>query len=157
VSHRADLEETVSADTDQLTANKAVVQKLVDAWNTRDVPEMMRHWASDMVHHGRDGAMPAGQVGSEMQRFITAFPDIHIDVEEMIAERDLVSTRLTVSATHSGSYLHLQPTGRKVRCALMGQLRIADGKVVEHWGVADTVRLLEQIGLINSELLEATA
>lgn len=147
----------MSLDADRLTANKDVVRKLVDAWNARDVQALMRHWASDMVHHGRDGVMPAGQVGSEMQRFINAFPDIHIDVDEIIAERDLVSTRLTVSATHSGPYLHIQPTGRKVRCALMGQLRIVDGKVVEHWGVADTVRLLEQIGLIDSELLEATA
>ncbi|MBP2702973.1 ester cyclase [Microbispora sp. RL4-1S] len=144
-------------DTDQLAANKAVVQKLVDAWNVRDVAEMMRYWAPDMVHHGRDGAMPAGQVSSEMQRFIAAFPDIRIDVEEMVAERDLVSTRLTVSATHSGPYLNIPPTGRAVQCALMGQLRIVDGKVVEHWGVADTVHLLEQLGLIDSGLLAATA
>ncbi|WP_180903162.1 ester cyclase [Nonomuraea indica] len=147
----------MNADPAQLAANKAVVQRLVDAWNVRDVAEMMRHWAPDMVHHGRDGAMPAGQVGSEMQRFIAAFPDIRIDVQEMIAERDLVSTRLTVSATHSGPYLNIQPTGRAVRCALMGQLRIVGGKVVEHWGVADTVHLLEQLGLIDSALLEATA
>ncbi|WP_187281107.1 ester cyclase [Nonomuraea sp. C10] len=144
-------------DTDQLAANKAVVGKLVDAWNVRDVSQMMRYWSPDMVHHGRDGAMPASEVGGEMQRFIAAFPDIHIHVEEMIAERDLVSTRLTVSATHSGPYLNIEPTGRSVRCALMGQLRIVGGKVVEHWGVADTVHLLEQLGLIDGELLEATA
>ncbi|MDR8413104.1 ester cyclase [Nonomuraea sp. 3-1Str] len=147
----------MTVETDQLAANKAVVQKLVDAWNVRDVSAMMRYWAPDMVHHGRDGTMPAGLVGSEMQRFIAAFPDIRIDVEDMVAERDLVSTRLTVSATHSGPYLNMEPTGRAVRCALMGQLRIVDGKVVEHWGVADTVHLLEQLGLIDSELLEATA
>ncbi|MEW9552888.1 ester cyclase [Nonomuraea sp. NPDC050783] len=145
------------ADTDQLAANKAIVQQLVDAWNARDIARMMRYWAPDMVHHGREGAMPAGQVGGEMQRFITAFPDIHIDVEEMIAERDLVSTRLRVSATHSGPYMDIEPTGRAVHCALMGQLRIVDGKVVEHWGVADTVHLLEQLGLIDEKLLEATA
>lgn len=144
-------------DTDQLAANKAIVQKLVDAWNVRDVSQMMEYWSPDMVHHGRDGTMPAGQVGSEMQRFITAFPDIHIHVEEMIAERDLVSTRLMVSATHSGPYLNIEPTGRSVRCALMGQLRIVHGKVIEHWGVADSVHLLEQLGLIDSKLLEATA
>jgi predicted ester cyclase len=147
----------VTVNTEQMAANKAVVHKLVDAWNVRDVSAMMRYWAPDMVHHGRDGALAAHEVGSEMQRFIAAFPDIRIDVEEIIAERDLVSTRLTVSATHSGPYLNIEPTGRAVRCALMGQLRIRDGKVVEHWGVADTVHLLEQIGLIDSGLLEATA
>jgi predicted ester cyclase len=144
-------------DTDRPSANKAIVRKLVDAWNVRDVSQMMQYWSPDMVHHGRDGTMPAGQVGDEMQRFIAAFPDIHIHVEEMIAERDLVSTRLTVSATHSGPYLNVEPTGRPVRCALMGQLRILNGKVIEHWGVADTLYLLEQLGLIDSSLLEATA
>ncbi|OXM65913.1 ester cyclase [Amycolatopsis vastitatis] len=147
----------MTSDANRPAANKAVVQRLVDAWNVRDVSAMMRYWAPEMVHHGRDGTLPAADVGAEMQRFITAFPDIHIEIEEIIAERDLVSTRLTVSATHSGPYLNIGPTGRAVRCALMGQLRLADGKVVEHWGVADTISLLEQIGLVDRTLLDATA
>ncbi len=142
---------------DQLVTNKAVVEKLVRAWNSGRLPEMMQLWDTDMVHHGRAGSLPAAEVGSEMARFIKAFPDIRIDVEDMVAEGDLVSTRLTVTATHSGPYMDVRPTGRRVRCALMGQLRVKDGKVVEHWGVADTLYLLEQIGLVDSNLLAATA
>lgn len=57
---------------------------------------MMRYWAPGMVNHGRDGTSPVAEVGAEMQRFITAFPDIHVEIEEIVAGRDLVSTRLTV-------------------------------------------------------------
>lgn len=147
----------MSSGSDQLAANKAVVEKLVQAWNSGQLSEMMQLWDVAMVHHGRAGALPAEEVGREMARFVRAFPDIRIDVEDMVAEDDLVSTRLTVTATHSGPYMDVRPTGRRVSCALMGQLRIRDGKVVEHWGVADTLHLLEQIGLVDSNLLAATA
>ena len=68
---------------------------------------------------------------------MTAFPDLRMEVHSIIAEGDLVATRLTVHATHSGEYMGIPSTGRKVNCALMGQLRVVDGVVVDHWGVAD--------------------
>jgi C-1 hydroxylase len=58
-------------------------------------------------------------------------------------------------ATHKGSYLGLPPTGREVSCTLMGQLRIVDGEVVDHWGVADALAILVQIGMMPNELSKA--
>lgn len=137
--------------------NKAIIGELVDAWNRNDLAGLTAHWAPGMVHHGRDGVLDAATVASEMSRFMSAFQEIRMEVHSVIAEGDLVSTRFTVHARHTGAYLGVPPTGRVVHCALMGQLRIVDGKVVEHWGVADGLHLLQQIGLLPDELLGATA
>lgn len=137
--------------------NKDVVSKLIDAWNRDDLAGMMAFWSPQMVHHARDGELPAQSVAAEMSRFMGAFTDIRMEVHSMVAEADLVSTRMTVHATHSGEYLGVKPTHRRVRCALMGQLRIVDGRVVEHWGVADGLHLLQQLDLLPDTFLAATA
>ncbi|MCC3778619.1 ester cyclase [Streptomyces sp. UNOB3_S3] len=139
-------------------ANKALVRELIDTWNRGDLAGMTRFWSPDMVHHGRDGEpLPGAGVAAEMARFMSAFPDLRLTVHAMVAEGDLVATRLTVEATHKGEYLGVPATGRAVRVPLLGQLRVADGAVVEHWGVADGLYLLEQLGLLPPELLRATA
>lgn len=137
--------------------NKAVVRRLVEAWDRDDLPGLMAHWAPEMVHHTRDGVLDAPTVAAEMGRFMGAFQQIRMEVHSIVAEGDLVSTRFTVHARHTGEYLGLPPTGREISCALMGQLRIVDGRVVEHWGVADGLHLLQQLGLLPAEFLAATA
>jgi len=137
--------------------NKEIVGKLIEAWNRSDLPGLMAYWAPDMVHYGRDGVLDAQTVASEMARFMAAFREIRMEVHSLVAEGDLVATRFTVHAKHTGPYLGIPPTGRWVHCALMGQLRIVDGKVTEHWGVADGLHLLQQLGLLPDEMLKATA
>lgn len=137
--------------------NKALVGRMIDAWNRGDVSGLTALWSPDMVHHGRDGQMTAQSTAMEIARFMQAFPDLRIEVHSVIAEGDLVATRLTVHGTHTGEYIGMRPTGREVSCTLMGQLRIVDGAIVEHWGVADGLHLLEQLGMLPGSLLAATA
>jgi C-1 hydroxylase len=137
--------------------NKALVHRMIDAWNRGDLSGLTEHWSPDMVHHGRDGCMTAESTAMEMSRFMQAFPDLHLEVHSVIAEGDLVATRLTVHGTHTGDYMAMKPTGRRVSCTLMGQLRVADGAIVEHWGVADGLHLLQQLGLLPESFLAATA
>lgn len=137
------------------TENKALVLRLIDAWNLGDIAAMRQLWSPVMVHHGREGQLSAEDTAAEMARFMKAFPDLQMEVHSIVAEDDLVATRLTVHATHSGEYMGIQPTGRKVRCVLMGQLRIVNGAVVDHWGVADALGMLVQIGVLPEELIAA--
>ena len=137
--------------------SKELVLRMVDCWNRGDLPGLMKHWSPGMVHHGRDGQMSAQSTAMEMSRFMQAFPDLRFELHSLIAEGDLVATRFTVHATHTGEYLGMKPTGRRVSCTLMGQLRVVDGAVVEHWGVADGLHLLQQLGLLPDSFLAATA
>lgn len=136
-------------------ANKAVVYRLIEAWNGGDIDALMAFWSPSMVHHGRTGTVGAENTAVEMRRFLQAFPDLRMELHSVVAEGDLVSTRMTVLATHTGEYLGIPPTGRSIKCALMGQLRIVDGEVVDHWGVADGLGILVQLGLVPEQFVAA--
>jgi C-1 hydroxylase len=137
--------------------NKALVRHMIASWNSGDLSGLTELWSPGMVHHGRGRQMSAQYTAMEMSRFMEAFPDLHLEVHSLIAEGDLVATRLTFHGTHTGEYMNMKPTGRRVSCTLMGQLRVVDGAIVEHWGVADGLHLLQQLGLLPESFLAATA
>jgi len=80
----------------------------------------------------------------------TAFPDLHIIIEEIVAEGDTVVGRVTMSGTHKGSYMGIAPTGRAMRQAHAHFVRFKDGKGVEHRAVRDDLGLMQQLGVIPS-------
>ena len=66
-----------------------------------------------------------------------AFPDMRVTVEDMIAEGDRVAARVSMRGTHLGEFMGVAPTGKRVEVRALDMFRIADGKIVEHWGHAD--------------------
>ncbi len=83
----------------------------------------------------------------------TAFPDFHIVIEDQIAEGAKVVTRFTASGTHQGVWQSpfgiLQPTGKRFEHEGIRIFQIADGKLTETWGGADTLSQLQQLGLFS--------
>jgi hypothetical protein len=79
---------------------------------------------------------------------LRAFPDIHVAVEDVIAEGDKVAARNTVTGTNTGEYRGLPPTGKSVTYNEMFIARFAGGRVAEIWGVVDVYSQLRQLGLI---------
>ena len=100
--------------------------------------------APDFVNHE---APPGRDRGPESMRGLavmlrTAFPDLHFEIEELVAEGDVaegdvVAGRLTMSGTHEGPLMGTPPTGHSVRQDHMHFVRFKDGKAMEHWGVRD--------------------
>ncbi len=80
--------------------------------------------------------------------FRTALPDWHSNVEQLVAEGDLVVERFTASGTHSGELMGVAPTGRVLRLRGMQMFRIRQGRIVERWGRLDEAGLMRQLGLI---------
>jgi steroid delta-isomerase-like uncharacterized protein len=66
-----------------------------------------------------------------------AFPDMRVTVEDLIAEGDKVTARVTMRGTHQGEFQGIAPTGKRVEVEAIDMFRINDGKIVEHWGHAD--------------------
>ena len=98
-------------------------------------------------------APPGRDRGPESMRGLatmlrTAFPDLHFEIEDMVAEGDMVAGRLTMSGTHEGPLMGTPPTGRSVRQDQMHFVRFRDGKGVEHWGVRDDLGMMQQLGVI---------
>jgi steroid delta-isomerase-like uncharacterized protein len=83
-----------------------------------------------------------------MAMFRQAFPDSYFTVEDMVAEGDKVATRKTFHGTHQGEFMGIPPTGQQVSVGLIDIVRIADGKVVEHWSMGDNLGMMQQLGII---------
>jgi predicted ester cyclase len=75
-----------------------------------------------------------------------ALPDLHYTIEDIAASGDRVWGRLHARGTHQGTFLGIAPTAVQIRITVIDICRFVDGKIVEHWGVADRFELLEQIG-----------
>ena len=81
--------------------------------------------------------------------FRSAFPDLELDVEEMIATDTHVAFRYTASGTHKGEFMGFAPTGKRFEAPAMQLGRWENGKCVERWGVTDQSAILTQLGLID--------
>ena len=76
-----------------------------------------------------------------------AFPDLHISIEDQLAEKDKVVARVTLRGTHKGDFLGIPATNRTVAYEAIDISRFVDGKLVEHWGIPDYLTLLQQLGV----------
>ena len=150
-------EDTAVRDTralDLAAENKALFRRFVDCWNSGDTEGMMRCWSPDLVHHGRGGAMDREAVQALMGGFMEAFAGLHFEVEQLVAEGDLVAARMVATATHQRDFMGLPATGRRIRVIVMGQVRMRDGRIVEHWNVMDELHFMQQLGLASAGLLD---
>ena len=79
---------------------------------------------------------------------LTGIPDLHIATDDLIAEGDQVVKRWTARGTHKGDFMGIPATGNQIEVAGIEIYRIADGKIVEIWGVMDSLGLMQQLGVI---------
>lgn len=86
-----------------------------------------------------------------------AFPEYRLDVEEMVAEGELVTVRGTVSGVNRGPLKDLPPTNREVSFAIFITYRVVNEKIVEHWMLTDDLAWMKQLGLIPSPSESAPA
>ena len=133
--------------------NRALSRRgIEEAWNKGNLSIIDEVIVPDIVIH--DLGNPAGEIrGREAVKaqrvlFRTAFPDLHLTIEDTIAERDKVMVRFTARGTHRGELLGMVPTGKQVVVSGIAIDRYADGKVVEGWGYFDRLGLLQQLGMI---------
>jgi steroid delta-isomerase-like uncharacterized protein len=83
-----------------------------------------------------------------MVAYTSAFPDLRLTTEDMVAERDKVAIRNTWRGTHQGAFRGLPPTGRYVMFTGTDIFRVVDGKIAEQWADLDALGLMQQLGVI---------
>jgi C-1 hydroxylase len=137
--------------------NKKLFWSFVELWNTRNFDEMVELWSPEMVHHHRNADYGRDDVYALIGDFMSAFPDLVFDVQQVVAEGDYVTARMIARATHSGDFAGIPASGREIAVTVMGVVRIADGRIVEHWNIMDELHLMQQLGLVPDEFLEALA
>ncbi len=78
----------------------------------------------------------------------STYPDLQVTVGLQIAEGELVVTRVTATGTHKGSHRGIAPTNKSVVIEGVNIARVKSGKIVEHWGAANTLEALVSIGAL---------
>jgi predicted ester cyclase len=131
--------------TDVLQANKQAA--LVHALNATNTEKAMGAISPDVIWHGPAGSPRTLEAWKARHaRLLTAFDLVENRVEKVIAEGDLVFVEWSCTAIHRGPFLGIEATGKKVSLYGMYVDRVVDGKVVEHWGLQDTMGVVSQLG-----------
>ncbi len=128
---------------------KAIVRLTAEEiWSKGNLAIVDEIYASNFVCHFTVGPDWRGREGVRQQVTMhrTSFPDWHEHIEDIIAERDKVVIRFTSRGTHKGEFQGIRATGKQVSISEVAIYRIAEGKIVEHWGFPDIMGLLRQFG-----------
>jgi steroid delta-isomerase-like uncharacterized protein len=137
--------------TERTTANKNLVEAFIqDLFSRGDLDAVDRYLAPDFVNH--DPPFPGAPAGPEGMRqaavmFRAAMPDWHSDLDQLVAEDDIVVERFTATGTHRGPLMGVPGTGHTVTLPGVNIFRIQDGRIVERWGRLDELGLLHQLGI----------
>ena len=133
-------------------ANKAVARRLAnEVFSQGNMKTLEEIFASNYVNH----TMPVPGIPGNREGFKqvvlatrTAFPDVKVDVQDVVAEGDLAVFRDVVHATSKGAFMGVPPNGRRLEWTEIHFLKIADGKIVDHWANFDQVGILRQLGVL---------
>lgn len=132
--------------------NKALVRRYYEhVVNTGKVEEIARFVSSDYVEVHENKRHPVGLNGAKehILGVRQTYPDLHLTVEQQIAEGEWVVTRVTMRGTHQGAWQGIKPTGKAVEVTAVNIDRIVDGRIVEHGGAANLLEPLLRIGAIQ--------
>lgn len=129
--------------------NKALLEAyLREVWGESNPEAAERFVAPNYKRHMSPTAPPldpATQI-ERLKGILTAFPDVSIEADDIIADEHGVAFRSTMRGTHRGELLGIPPTGKTIEVSLVDFIRIDDGKFVEQWGGPDMFDLLKQLG-----------
>jgi steroid delta-isomerase-like uncharacterized protein len=115
----------------------------VDGFGTKLADDFVEHEETPGLAPTKDGVVEF----FEMYR--TAFPDLRMDPEDIIASGDKVVARVRATGTHDGEFMGLPPSGKTIDVQLIDIIRFGDdGLAHEHWGVFDAMTMMQQLGVV---------
>ena len=121
--------------------NKNLVRRSIEEiWNEHKLEKVAVYAGDDQVEESTE----------HVRQFLTAFPDSHVTIEDMIGEGDKVVARLVATATNTGPFAGQPATGKKVEIRSIRIYRIAEDKIVETRAMQDRLSFMEQLGFVRS-------
>lgn len=118
--------------------------------NKQDLATMEAYFSPNLVDHSLPPTLPPGREGHMLfaQAFFAAFPDIHVHVEDLVAEGDRTVLRWSAHGTHNGELMGIPATGNTVNFSGIAIDRFENGQSVEHWEEIDQLGLMQQLGVM---------
>jgi predicted ester cyclase len=129
---------------------KNLVRRLEEAWAANDLAVVDELLAPDLVSHDAPPGMPPGSEGAKAahRMSMASFPDRRTTIDEVVGDGDPVAVRTTIRGTNTGGvpWLGVPANGKTIELESISIYRVANGRVVEHWGQNDIGRLMMQLG-----------
>ena len=134
--------------------NETAMRRTYELLSAGDVDGFGRLLSDDFVEHEEvPGLSPTREGVLDLFRgYLVAFPDLRMEVLDLLASGDKTVARVKATGTHDGEFMGLPPSGRAVEVQLIDIMRFEDGLVVEHWGVMDMLGMLQQLGALPDGL-----
>lgn len=132
------------------TKNELIVRKLIEeGFNNGNLDALDDLFSADFVEH-QDGIMPANLDGLKgaIKSLRSPFPDLHLTIEDIIATGDKTWVRISAHGSHLGNFMGHPPSGRPFTITVIDICRFEEGRIAEHWGVADRLSQMMQLGLL---------
>ena len=132
--------------------NKAILHRFYDeVFNQGNVALIDELIAPEAIDHEKFPGVE-GSAREVARYFVThirsAFPDLHLQVHDLLAEGDKVVGRISMSGTHQGEFMGIEATGRAMTVNAIDIVRFANGKAVEHWAITDIMGMMQQLGVV---------
>jgi len=134
------------------TQNQMLIEQLFnEVMNDRKFSLLDQIIDPAFVNHGIPDAKqrPSG-FKQVIEQFLDGFPDMKIQIEQIVSEKDLVATRGYWTGTNSGSFMGMPSSGKKVRIDYIDFWKIKNGKCVENWVQMDMMSLMQQVGAMQA-------
>ena len=127
------------------------MRRLYDLLNAGDVDGFGEGMAADFVDHEElPGLEPTKEgVIAFFRMYLAAFPDLNMSVEDVVSSGDKVVARVRATGTHQGDLMGMPATGKSIDVQMIDIIRFRDdGLASEHWGVFDTMTMMQQLGAV---------
>ena len=127
--------------------NKALARRgFEETLNQRNLTVLDELHVPDFVYHAASRTIQGREPFKQfMSMLLTAFPDLHVSIEDVIGEGDKVVVRFTARGTHQGDFMGIPSTGKSAAVTGISIIRIANGKFLEEWANTD---LVQQLGVV---------
>jgi steroid delta-isomerase-like uncharacterized protein len=130
--------------------NKALARRYIEeVFNQKNLTLVDELNSPDFVFHNASTTIQGREpYKAYLSMILTAYPDLHMTIEDMIAEGDILAERVTIRGTHKGDFMGIPPTGKQMTITAIYIGRFANGKGVEVWANTDDLGAMQQLGVI---------
>jgi predicted ester cyclase len=130
--------------------NIAALQRASLRLRVKDLAGYLEMYSDSVIHHGYSSRIRPGVAGlrDHYTNLLKGFPDLRVEIEDIIAEGEKIAHRFSFCGTHRGEFVGIAGTGKLVKSAGIQINLFSNGKCIEVWSVHDSFRFLREIGAV---------
>ncbi|MBA3899296.1 MAG: ester cyclase [Bacteroidetes bacterium] len=137
-----------------MNKNEELVRNVFKVWETGNTEEIEQYTDSNFMEHTPDPAFKSDKKGIEyvkdlISTYREAFSNLKVDIKQVITNENKAVVYSTFKGKHTGMLNDIPPTNKEVSFDNIDIMEINNGKISGHWGIADNLNLMMQIGVLT--------